>query len=156
MLKSGSILSMRLAVVAGPIVVLLGLSACSQSSAENPFDQSAYTWPATYPASLAVGAHAVSANAVFTVRTSEWLNTTEEARGLIADQCGPAFKTARVFRHEGNGSPLHPVELVVFCGDLRPRFAVYPEPDAGPVSEILSQLTTAPASAESGELVTLR
>ena len=150
MVKRGSVLS------ACSVIALLGLTACAEvNQVESPLDQSSYLWPATYPAVAAKGARAATATTVFTVRTSEWLNEPAEAKALIARQCGPAFKTTRVFRHEDSGSPLHPVELVVYCGDLKPRVAVYPEPGAGALSENLSQLDEPPAAAERGELISL-
>lgn len=151
MVKQGSIMACS-------VIALLGLSACSDSryAFDNPLDQSPYLWPATAPAVTAKGAHPATATTVFTVRASDWLNTPEQSTALIAQQCGPGFKTARVFRHEGSGSPLHPVELVVYCGDLTPRVAVYPEPGAEPVSENLSQLTYPLTGAERGELISLR
>ena len=151
MMKRGS-------VMACSVIALLGLGACSDQryAVDNPLDQSPYLWPATAPAVVAKGAHPATATTVFTVRTSEWLNTPEQATALIAQQCGPLFKTARVFRHEVAGSPLHPVELVVYCGDLKQRAAVYPEPGAEPVSENLTELTYPLTGAERGELITLR
>ena len=141
---------------AGSMIALLGLGACAGvNQAENPFSQSPYLWPATYQASTAPGARAATATTVFTVRTSDWLDNPAEAKALIAQQCGPMFKTARVFRHDTSGSPLRPVELVVYCGDLKPRVAVYPEPGTTGLSDSLSTLDQPVLAADRGELVTL-
>ena len=141
--------------IACSVIALLGLGACTEiNQAETPFDQSPYLWPATYPAVAAKGARAATATTVFTIRTNDWLDDPAEAKAVIARQCGPSFKTARVFRHETSGSPLRPVELVVYCGDLKPRVAVYPEPGTG-LSENLSLLDQPVAAADRGELVML-
>jgi hypothetical protein len=136
----------------GAAYVLLGLTACSEPvyqaiSLDNPLDQSAYLWPDTAVAQVATGAKSSTPPVVFTVRTSEWLNTPEEASALIARTCGPAYHAAQVYRHDGAGSLLHPVELQVHCGEAAPRVAVYPEPGTG-LSENLAAMTTVSSSPE--------
>lgn len=90
-----------------------------------------------------------------TIRASDWLNEPAEVTAMIAEKCGPRYRTARVFRYEETGSPLHPNEMVAYCGDLPLRqHSVYPE--SGPLSENLSQLNYPVAHGEPGALVTLR
>ncbi|MEI8394667.1 MAG: hypothetical protein WCF85_08030 [Rhodospirillaceae bacterium] len=136
-------------------VTLAGLAACTGTVIDDPV--SAYVAPSTAPATFASGANPATAATVFTIRSSDWLNSPEETKALIVRQCGPAFKTARVFRREDGGSPkLHPVELAVYCGDLKPRIAVYPEPGAGPLSANLMEMNTPSLAAGTGELIQLR
>ncbi|MEI6986612.1 MAG: hypothetical protein WCK65_10820 [Rhodospirillaceae bacterium] len=125
------------------VMAAAGLVGCTSNQGENPFSQEPFLWPAT-------------TSAAFTVRTSDWLDTPEEVRDLIATQCGPAFKTARIIRHDGAGSLLHADQLSVYCGDLKPRAPVYPEPGSGPLSENLATLESPLTGAETGELITLR
>ena len=147
-------------VTAGSVIAVVSLTGCAEPvypviTFDDPRDQSAYLWPDTSLAQVAVGAKPSTPPVVFTVRTSEWLNTPEETTALIARTCGPTYRTARVFRHEGAGSPLHPIELVVHCGDLKPRVAVYPEPGTG-LSANLAAMTDPSTTAETGELLVLR
>jgi hypothetical protein len=151
--------------MAGSVVAVLGLTGCSgpvyqATGLDNPLDQSAYLWPDTAVDQVATGARTATPPVIFTVRASDWFNSPEETTALIARTCGPGYRTARIFRHDGAGSPLHPVELEVHCGDLKSRVAVYPEPgtaglSAG-LSENLSEMTTPPTAAETGDLVVLR
>jgi hypothetical protein len=148
--------------MAGSVITALALSGCSGPvyqaiPLDNPLDQSAYLWPDTDIAQVATGAALATPPVIFTVRASEWFNSPAETTALIARTCGPSYRTARIFRHEGAGSPLHPLELEVHCGDLKPRIAVYPEPgSATTLSANLSEMTTPPGVAETGELVVLR
>lgn len=52
----------------------------------------------------------------FRVRYSEFRNTDEELRELIAAQCAPGTKVARVWPTRYAGSVLHPHEVQVSCG----------------------------------------
>ena len=57
----------------------------------------------------------------FTLRYNERSNTLEQVRALIAERCGPAFKTARVWPQRWTATALHPHSLKVVCGDATPR-----------------------------------
>lgn len=63
-----------------------------------------------------VGPALVAARA-FTIRYSDWRNSPEEIRDLIAKQCGPGFATARMFVQPYQGTLLHPQAATVVCGD---------------------------------------
>ncbi len=146
-------------VMAGSVIAVLALAACSGPAyqglqLDNPLDQSAFLWPDTRVDQAATGAKPSTPPVVFTVRSSDWFNTPEEIKALISQTCGPTYRTARVFRHDGAGSPLHPVDIVVHCGDVKPRVAVYPEPGTS-LSENLASMTTPPSAAEIGELIVL-
>ncbi len=61
----------------------------------------------------------------FQVRYSDWRNTPDEIREVIAKYCGPRFDVARVYVNQDVGPLLHPNSLTVQCGsspDPLPRF----------------------------------
>lgn len=79
------------------------LQGCGSDEAHLP-----YAWPIT--------PYGEPRRDVFTVRYSEWRNTQDEIRAVIAEECGPVPVVARVTETRFVGTLLHPNQMRVECG----------------------------------------
>jgi hypothetical protein len=86
------------------VVAVMALAGCSHE-----IDVAPYIWP-TPPDNV------VWTSKSFVIRYSEWRNTQEELRQVVAHWCGPGFDSARVYPHPYTGSVMHPQSLTVVCG----------------------------------------